>query len=133
MADFTYDDAPPRWSDPMDLSLVYYLGGPMTGYPEFNFPAFAHAKEVLNNTGIKVLSAHEINHGEHTGTGTQPHSEYLRTDLIHLCQCNGLILLKGWPHSKGARLELDVALALEFPIWFYDEYRLIYMGDKHEN
>ena len=125
-SDFLYSasDVPERWTKGFDRSRTWYLSGPMTGYEKFNFPAFERAAYALRQV-TTVVSAHEVNHGEHTGTGTLPHAEYLRGDLAELLECDGIIMLKGWPKSKGARLELEVAISLDFPVWFYDEFRLI--------
>lgn len=123
-------DAPKRWSDPMDLKLTYYLSGPMKGYPDHNWPAFQHASEVLRNTGITVISPHEVNPMANKTVSERYPLEYLQADVIEMVsQCSGLILLKGWPSSRGARVELELALSLEWPIWFYDEYRLTAMSD----
>lgn len=45
--------------------LWYYLAGPMTGQPEYNFPAFEEAQKLLDAENIKVRSPHEIDHGQH--------------------------------------------------------------------
>jgi hypothetical protein len=98
----------------------WYLGGPMSGYPSFNFPAFDQACRVLREKlELTVISAHEVDHGEHTGTGTAPYEDYLRGDLMEMLKCDGLILLQGWPESKGARFEFDIAVDLRYPVMFY--------------
>ena len=39
--------------------VTYYLSGPMAGYPELNFPAFASAQWALaQKLKLKVLSPH---------------------------------------------------------------------------
>jgi hypothetical protein len=35
--------------------------------------------------------------------------------------CSGIILLRGWPQSRGARLELSTAVALDWPVYYYDQ------------
>lgn len=126
-SDFLYSnaDVPARWPPGFDRKRVWYLSGPMTGYPEYNFPAFARAANLLRQV-TKIVSAHEVDHGIHTGTGSAPYDDYLKGDLIEMMQrCNGIIMLKGWTRSTGAKLEFEVASKLEWPVWFYDEYRLI--------
>lgn len=103
----------------------YYLSGPMSGLPDCNYPTFAKAAAELRAQGYDVLSAHEIEHfGETTpGAGLLPWTRYLRDDMRELLQCDAIILLEGWPQSKGARLELTTALALEMPVFFWDAHR----------
>ena len=99
---------------------TWYLGGPMSGIEKFNFPAFDEAAfELRDNYGLTVRSAHEVDHGAHTGTGTQPYNEYLKGDLYEMLKCDGLILLQGWTDSKGANFEYEIARDLEYPIMFF--------------
>lgn len=100
--------------------MKLYISGPMTGIASFNFPAFECAAGVLREQGHDVLSAHEVDHGEKI-TGGLPWTTYLRGDLrAMLVECDAIVLLHGWPKSRGARLELDVALALEMKVYYYD-------------
>lgn len=108
-----------------DFTRTYYLSGPMAGYEEHNFPAFVKASYDLRHAGVTLLPAHEILHRKVGREHELQWHDYLRTDLIKMLQqCHGIILLKGWPQSKGAKLELDVALALEYPAWYYNSATL---------
>lgn len=103
-----------------------YLAGPMSGYPAHNFPAFAAAAAALRARGFDVLSAHEILHDGLRGDQAQlPHVRYLRDDLKQLLECDAVVLLPGWPTSTGARLELQVALGLQMPIYLYVDGALV--------
>lgn len=103
---------------------TYYISGPMAGYPEHNFPAFQHAKENLTTQGFKVSSPHDVDHGD-----TTEWSDFLRRDIgIMVEQCSGIILLSGWPQSRGARLELATALALEWPVLYFDGTTVHFMN-----
>lgn len=109
--------APVTQMPEFDYRITYYLSGPMAGYPEFNFPMFQKAMEQLTASGINILSPHQIKHAK----ADQPWEEFLRVDLIEMLQeCAGIILLPGWPQSKGARMELDAALKLSWPVYYYD-------------
>lgn len=100
---------------------VYYLSGPMAGYPELNFPAFEAAASMLRRRGLTIVSPNEL-----TPPTTDPKMEgldFLAWDIhIMTRDCNAIILLQGWPASKGARAELEVALILKWPVFFFDDY-----------
>lgn len=43
---------------------------------------------------------------------------YMRNDLIAMLACDTIYMLKNWPDSKGAVIELDLAQKLKFNILF---------------
>ena len=99
-----------------DLHITYYISGPMAGYPDLNFPAFQRAKDALTLCGYSVFSPHDVDHGE-----TTEWADFLRNDIkIMMERCSGIILLRGWPQSKGSRLELATAVALNWPVLYFD-------------
>jgi len=115
--------------------MTYYLSGPMSGYPDHNFPAFERACVWLRARGVVVVSPHEVPHPEPNGPGSLPWDVYLRRDVIQLMRCDGIVLLKGWPESKGAQLEAFAAISLGLEIRYFHEEtnwadgdRLIRMG-----
>lgn len=98
--------------------MRYYLGGPMTGLPDFNFPYFEYVANLLREMGYEIASAHEVVHPEPPGTrGTLPHGQYVRGDLKVLLDCDAVIFLPGWEGSKGCGIELKVARALDMPVY----------------
>jgi nucleoside 2-deoxyribosyltransferase len=95
-----------------------YIAGPMTGYPEYNYPAFTEAAAALRANGRTVTSPHEL----HDNDFSRPFDWYLRRDLAALLTCTDIVLLPGWEASRGAHLELDVAIGLGMP-------QHLYLGD----
>lgn len=99
----------------MSQSVRVYISGPMSGYPEFNYPAFRAAAERLRTRGFyaphDVVSPAEIDHGP-GAPGSYPSEHYLRNDLRHLIDCEVIALLPGWGESIGARCEVAIALTL---------------------
>lgn len=103
-----------------------YLSGPITGYPEHNVPAFAGATQALEMVGHTVLNPHTVCTvlDDHECKGPcnpsdalLPWEDYLRADLIAMLrQCDGLAMLPGWQHSRGATLEHHVAVALGWEV-----------------
>lgn len=88
-----------------------YISGPMTGLPEFNFPAFYDAARQLREMGFDAVNPAEIN----AETGGDWH-EYLKADIKALCDCDTLVLLPGWEKSQGAHLELHLAHRLRLDV-----------------
>lgn len=78
-----------------------YIAGPMTGLPEFNFPAFNAEAARLRSQGLTA-----INPAEHGVVDGADWGDYLRHDLAGLVSCERVHLLPGWSKSKGATLEV---------------------------
>jgi hypothetical protein len=105
---------------------VIYIAGPMTGYPQFNFPAFEEAAAVLRAQGMEVISPHELDSpeikaavkvstdgkfGSDGKIGGETWGEILARDVkVVADSVSGVALLPNWHHSKGAKLEVVVAL-----------------------
>lgn len=89
-----------------------YIAGPMTGYPELNYPAFASASAWLRSQGHEVVSPAELNPID---------TEYraaMVNDIQALITCDTIYMLKGWHDSKGAKLEWHIAKTLNMEILF---------------
>lgn len=82
-----------------------YIAGPMTGRPDFNFPAFHRVAERLREMGWKVINPAE----NHSGDQRLTHEEYMRTDIPQVVSADALYAMNGWEDSKGASLEVKVA------------------------
>lgn len=84
-----------------------YVCGPMTGYVDFNRPAFHRAAAHLRAQGYEVVNPAELDENENV-EGWE-HAQYLRRDLKLLLDCDLIYPLPGSNWSVGARLELSVA------------------------
>lgn len=89
-----------------------YLAGPMSGLPDFNFPAFHAAAARLRALGHDVVNPAENDHGD----TSKPWSHYMRQDIAHVLAVDALAMLPGWRASRGATLEVTVARALDVPV-----------------
>lgn len=85
-----------------------YVSGPMTGLPDFNFPAFDAAALGLRAIGVGVENPAELKLDPQAAS----RHEYLRADLNALAGCDAMALLPGWERSPGSRLEIENALAM---------------------
>lgn len=111
-------------SDTKTLSGRYwYLCGPMTGIPQFNFPMFDRYARVLREAGHSIVSPAELDHEKERalamsspdGSAANHHGstwiECLRRDLdiVLADDCLGVLAMPGWTDSAGARWETDCA------------------------
>jgi len=116
-----------------------YIAGPMSGYPEFNFPAFFRAAEDLAPYYDKVwnpakkdeeadLDADALKTGDAAlaiKKGFDFREAYI-WDLEKVVSSSAIYMLKGWQYSPGACGEHAVAVAMKkhFP-----DYEIIYEQD----
>lgn len=92
-------------------AYVLYVAGPMTGLPEFNYPAFREAETRLRDRGYGVLNPARTYEIEPTSW-----KGYMVRALADVASSDGLALLPGWERSRGARLEVQVAFALDVEV-----------------
>lgn len=89
-----------------------YLAGPMSGLPDYNYPAFHAAAARLRDLGHKVINPAENFDGDQGMEWT----DYLRSGIAQVVTCEAVAVLPGWRGSKGATLEVQVAEALGMPV-----------------
>lgn len=102
----------------LNRNLTYYLAGPMSGYENYNYPVFAQYCSILRSAHVKVKSPHEVDYPDSKVLGDLPYQVYIDGGLKLLDECDGLILMPGWPQSTGAQLELSKALERHLPVYF---------------
>lgn len=88
-----------------------YISGPMTGIPEFNYPAFHAAAAELRAAGL-----HVENPAESPAPDCKSWIGYMRLAIVQLAGCDCVVTLPGWERSRGARIEVELARGLGFPI-----------------
>lgn len=96
----------------MDKTLKYYISGPMTGLPGFNYDAFAKMHDLLTYQygiyGIRNPTSIA------DGNTDKPYTFYIFESIKLILKSNAIILLEGWERSNGARLECLIAKNLKF-------------------
>lgn len=106
--------------------MKYYLAGPMTGIPQFNFPAFDEAAARLRRYGFEVISPHEQDSpavqeaarnspdgklDSNDRIAGESWGQILARDVRLVADdVDGIVFLPGWEKSRGARLEAFVGL-----------------------
>lgn len=91
--------------------IKLYLCGPMSGLPEYNYPAFQSAASQLRMAGYDVF-----NPTENGLPADAPWTQHMRADIINLMTCQAVALLPNTEKSRGAQLELHNALELGMPV-----------------
>ena len=99
-----------------------YVAGPMTGLPEFNYPAFRAAAEELRTLGYDVLNPVDAEDHNPTPGTPQAWDWYMRHALRMVLDSDGIALLPGWENSRGATLEVHVGEALNLLILPIEEW-----------
>jgi hypothetical protein len=94
--------------------MKIYIAGPMTGYPDFNYPAFDAAFVELRKKGYEAISPAVWDTTD--PKKIKPWEFYTRAGLELMLKADAVATLKGWDESKGAGLEVYVARALEMPV-----------------
>lgn len=102
---------------------MIYISGPMTGHPEWNYPAFNEAAEFLRGKGYDVFNPAEI----FEGRTDLPREQYMKEDIKALLDCDTMMLLPQWETSEGAKLEVWIAQEIGLPILELD---LSAVGDQ---
>lgn len=114
-----------------------YIAGPMSGIPEFNFPAFFRAAEFLQDCGWTVYNpankSSEEAVIEHSSFGEGDDKALLTSgwsfreaykwDMDKVISADAIYMLNGWEASPGARGEHAVAMAMKSK---HPEYEIIY-------
>ncbi len=111
-----------------------YLGGPMRGIPQFNFPAFFTAAKKLRAYGYNVFNPAERdnyvygtriwkdNETGDLGAAAQVGfslRDALAADMSWIAsKADVVALLPGWEHSKGCLAEKALAEALGLDVWY---------------
>lgn len=105
--------------------MKLYLAGPMRGFPDFNFPAFAAAAERLRAEGHEVFNPAEKGM-EKDATVNQDNLDFRRLvfglDTEWICrEADGIVMLPRWVESRGAFAEWALANALGLPVRYLDQ------------
>lgn len=115
----------------------YYIAGPMSGIPKFNYPAFFEAAEALRSRGYEVVSPAEMDSPDvqalalastegnlaELGSTGETWGDMLAADVKLIAdEVDGVVLLPGWHRSRGACLEAYVCLTVQKQL-------KVYLGD----
>jgi hypothetical protein len=81
-----------------------YLSGPMSGLPDYNYPAFNTEAARLRALGYAVE-----NPAENPLPANAPWDLCMRAAIRQMLACDAVAFLPGWQHSRGANVEIELA------------------------
>jgi hypothetical protein len=123
-------------------STVFYIAGPMSGLPQYNFPAFDKARDMLRRVGFRVISPADMDREvgvDPTQSDFDPSviDEAFLIDAMHrdsqaiIHEADAMVMLPGWQLSTGAKAEFALARWKHIPVYAFDfvEMTLIEKGD----
>jgi DNA-binding transcriptional LysR family regulator len=92
-----------------------YIAGPMSGYPDYNYPLFHLIDPDLRRAGYETLNP-----------ASNPPCEswdgYMRAAIRQVLAADGIALLPDWQASAGASLEVHIAHTLRVPALPWGEW-----------
>jgi hypothetical protein len=117
-----------------------YIAGPMSGYPEFNFPAFFEAQNNFENHGWAVWNPAnkdaeaDVQANESFATGDAKKlmasgwnfREVFLWDVEKVINSDAIFMLRGWQYSPGAVAEHAVAVVIKKN---YPDYEIMYQSE----
>jgi hypothetical protein len=93
-----------------------YISGPISGRPNGNVEAFAHAQKYLERLGHLAVNPITLEHDH-----DQTWQSFMRVDLKALLECDAVYMLFDWSASHGARIEHAIAGILGMTVAYQTE------------
>lgn len=100
--------------------VCIYISGPISGYDlEERRKAFMEIEERLKAQGYETVNPMKNGLPDEATT-----HEHMKRDIELLLTCDRIYFMKKWTHSKGCKLEFDVATAIGLPVMFEEAIEL---------
>ena len=99
-----------------------YIGGPMTGLPDNNHPAFEYAMRRLMEAGIEVISPHLLEANalpelKESMTQSEVYRMVIPGDIAAIASTDGMVLIQGWEKSPGTAFERHACDLFKLPVF----------------
>jgi hypothetical protein len=90
-----------------ESEMKVYISGLISGRRDHNKEAFDQMEEFLISQGHVPINPHKLPHDH-----DKSWESYMREDIKALCECDGIVMIRGSKRSPGAQLELLIARSL---------------------
>jgi hypothetical protein len=96
-------------SNPQTQPKKIYISGKISDMPyDVAFEKFERAENQLKAIGFEVINPMKLDH-----KNAVTWSDYMRTDIKALMDCDNIHMLSNWRSSEGAKLEKYIANELD--------------------
>lgn len=96
--------------------MKIYIAGAISGLHNANKEQFAETEKLLLENGHTTINPHKIPHKDINNWG-----QCMKEDIPEMLKCDAVFLMHGWKHSKGAKIEKDLAEVLGIKLMNYME------------
>ena len=97
--------------------MKVYISGQITGLPiDEAFQNFKDCDQAMQDAGHETVNPFNVLPFDKSFTW----KDYMKADIKALVDCDAIIMIKGWPNSKGALLELNIAVHLGLKIFHHE-------------
>lgn len=97
-----------------------YIAGKVTGLPMDEVQQkFAAAERLLQQQGYEVVNP--VASTSHLDANTTPWETYMRITVALMLTCDVVVCLRDCDHSRGAAVEIDLAIKLGIPCWSFSD------------
>lgn len=97
-----------------------YISGPISGHNiEERRKAFTITQTFLEAQGYEVVNPMENGLPAEATT-----HEHMKRDIEQLMTCDYIYMMRRWTHSKGCKVEFDVATAIGLPVFFEESGKI---------
>ena len=105
---------------------ITYISGPMSNYPQNNYPEFMRVERRLIEQDYHVINPARLGKqlAEYRQSIPAPPPQwldYMQISIYELTRCHEIFMLLGWAESRGAMIEFTLAKLLGIKVTFQKE------------
>lgn len=116
--------------------MKLYVSGPMTGKENYNRESFEETAVVLKQLGEHPITPFDLDTVE--PVAYHDWIPNMKRDIKYLMGLDGVVVLDDWEESKGARIEVGLAVLMDMPVYklsdegFLEQLRVNALLDVYE-
>ena len=95
------------------MKKVAYISGKITGVKNGNTAKFAAAANLLREHGHTPINPHDVCSDVHPEASWET---FMKRNIRELVRCDFVAVLDDWHKSRGAQMEVEIAVNLGIPV-----------------